>query len=250
MADERWALVTGASSGIGRATALALADAGWNVVIHYRASAGAAQSLADEVTGKGPRSLLASADLRDPDAGPALIEEAWGMTGGLSACVLNAGADVLTGPAAQLTFRRKFEELVAVDLWGTMATARAAGQKMRERGSGTIVTIGWDQADTGMEGDSGELFAAVKGAVMSFTRSLAKSLAPAVRVHCVAPGWIRTAWGEKAGDVWQERVKRETLLQRWGHPEDIADACVFLVSDQARFLTGQTLYVNGGAVTS
>jgi NAD(P)-dependent dehydrogenase (short-subunit alcohol dehydrogenase family) len=97
-----------------------------------------------------------------------------------------------------------------------------------------------------MEGDSGQLFAAVKGAIACFTRSLAKSLAPAVRVNCLAPGWIRTAWGETASEVWQERVRRETPLKVWGLPEDVAAAALWLSSPSARFITGQTIKVNGG----
>jgi NAD(P)-dependent dehydrogenase (short-subunit alcohol dehydrogenase family) len=97
-----------------------------------------------------------------------------------------------------------------------------------------------------MEGDSGELFAASKGAVMAFTRSLSRSLAPSVRVNCVAPGWIRTAWGEGASEVWQERARRESMLGRWGVPEDIAAAVHWLVSPEAAFVTGQVLAVNGG----
>jgi 3-oxoacyl-[acyl-carrier protein] reductase len=108
--------------------------------------------------------------------------------------------------------------------------------------------MGWDQAETGMEGDSGELFAATKGAVMAFTRSLALSLAPTVRVNAVAPGWVKTAWGEGASDQWHHRVLRETPMRRWGEPEDIARACRFLVGPDAAFLTGQVLRVNGGAV--
>jgi NAD(P)-dependent dehydrogenase (short-subunit alcohol dehydrogenase family) len=119
---------------------------------------------------------------------------------------------------------------------------------MKARGRGVILTVGWDQAETGMEGDSGELFAAVKGAVMCFTRSLALSLAPEVRVNCLAPGWIRTAWGETASPTWQERVRRETPLGVWGLPEDVAAAAVWLASPAAGFMTGQTYRVNGGAV--
>ena len=108
--------------------------------------------------------------------------------------------------------------------------------------------MGWDQAETGMEGDSGELFAATKGAVLAFTRSLSLSLAPEVRVNAVSPGWIKTAWGESASTPWQERVLRETPLARWGSPEDVAGACRFLVGPGSRFLTGQILRVNGGAI--
>src|SRR5690606_13265641 len=102
-----------------------------------------------------------------------------------------------------------------------------------ESGSGAILNIGWDQADRGMEGDSGELFSLAKNAIMGLTRSLAVSLAPAVRVNAIAPGWIRTAWGEQASDVWQQRVLRETPLARWGEPEDIAKLARYLVSDEA-----------------
>ena len=118
---------------------------------------------------------------------------------------------------------------------------------MREANGGTVLNIGWDQAERGMEGDSGELFAVAKGAVMSFTRSLALSLAPAVRVNCIAAGWIRTAWGEKASDEWQQRVLDETPLGRWGEPEDIARLARFLVSPEADYLTGQIICANGGA---
>ena len=95
---------------------------------------------------------------------------------------------------------------------------------MAQAGNGVIINIGWDQADTGMEGDSGQLFGAVKGAIHAFTRGLALSLAPRVRVNCLAPGWIKTAWGQKASAHGAERVLRETPLGRWGLPEDVARA--------------------------
>src|SRR5205085_7186459 len=130
----------------------------------------------------------------------------------------------------------------------TIHLGRDLGRRMKQAGAGVVLNMGWDQAETGMEGDSGELFAAVKGAVMAFSRSLALSLAPEVRVHCLAPGWIRTAWGEKASEAWQERVWRETPLRRWGRAEDVAAAARWLVSPAARYLTGQVVRVNGGAV--
>jgi 3-oxoacyl-[acyl-carrier protein] reductase len=119
---------------------------------------------------------------------------------------------------------------------------------MKDQGHGTILTMGWDQAETGMAGDSGELFAATKGAIMAFTRSLALSLAPTVRVNALAPGWIKTQWGEGASQAWQDRVLRETPMGRWGTPEDVAQVACFLVSPAAAFLTGQIIRVNGGAV--
>ena len=153
---------------------------------------------------------------------------------------------MLTGSPASWGFEQKLDQLLRVDVVSTMLLARGLGRSMRDREGGSIVTIGWDQAATGMEGDSGELFAATKGAVMAFTKSLAKSLAPQVRVNCVAPGWIRTSWGEGASGVWQERAVRESMLGRWGTPADIANAIHWLVSPQAAFVTGQVIPVNGG----
>jgi len=94
------------------------------------------------------------------------------------------------------------------------------------------------------------LFAAAKGAVAAFSRSLACSLAPEVRVNCLAPGWIKTAWGRQASESWQQRAAGASLLGRWGTPEDVARVARFLVSPAAGFLTGQTINVNGGCSAS
>ena len=151
----------------------------------------------DGLAGKlGGQAEVLMADLADREAGDRLVEAAWGLWGGLDAWLHLAGADTLTGAGAKLTFDEKLDLLLAVDVVSTMRLCRAVGRRMCEARSGVIVTMGWDQAETGMEGDSGELFAASKAAVMGFTRSLAVSLAPYVRVNAVAPGWIRTAWGE------------------------------------------------------
>jgi 3-oxoacyl-[acyl-carrier protein] reductase len=155
---------------------------------------------------------------------------------------------LLTGPASRLDYSEKLQLLFEVDICGTVQLAREAGRRMHQAGRGVILNIGWDQAERGMAGESGELFAAAKSAVMGFTRSLALSLAPKVRVNCIAPGWIRTAWGEQASATWQQRVLAETPLARWGAPEDVAWLARFLVSDQAAYITGQVINANGGAV--
>jgi 3-oxoacyl-[acyl-carrier protein] reductase len=236
-------LVTGATRGIGRAVALELSAAGARVAIHGRSASGAAEVAAALGTSHAGTFL---ADLGSPAGCEALVQAATAALPAIHALVLIAGADVLTGDPAKWGFDRKLDELLRVDVTATMLLARGFGRWMRDRTGGSIVTIGWDQAHTGMEGDSGELFAAAKGAVMAFTKSLAKSLAPQVRVNCVAPGWIRTAWGEGASDAWQQRAVRESMLGRWGTPEDIAGAVHWLVSPQAAFVTGQIIAVNGG----
>lgn len=242
--DGQWALVTGSTHGIGRAIALELAAAGANLIIHGR-DPQAATNLRLRLSEQGFESHQVIADLANPSEQQTLVEQAWAHHP-LDICINVAGADVLTGDAADWPFEQKLQRLWEVDVQGTINVARAVGQRMVERGRGVILTIGWDQAELGMAGDSGELFAATKGAVTNFTRSLAKSLAPHVRVNCIAPGWIRTAWGEQASPYWQQRVVDESLLRRWGEPADVARAARFLVSPAASFITGQTIPVNGG----
>ncbi len=241
------AVVTGSTSGIGRAIALQLANGGADVVIHGRRQE-AAEEVAAQARALGVRSVALTLDLSDPAQLQRLVEQAWQIGNGIDVWVNNAGADTLTGEAAGWSFERKLQELLAVDVSATIGLSREVGCRMKTSGGGVIVNMGWDQADTGMEGDSGQLFGASKAAVMAFSKSLALTLAPEVRVNCVAPGWIRTAWGEGASSRWQERVVRETPLRRWGTAEDVAAAVRWLVAPAAAYITGQTIRVNGGAV--
>jgi 3-oxoacyl-[acyl-carrier protein] reductase len=244
----RKAVVTGSSSGIGRAVALEFARAGADVVVHCRRSQSAAERVALEIRDFGRSAHVLAADLGSADQLSAFCEAAWGRLGSVDLWMNNAGADLLTGEGAKLGYRDKLARLLEVDVRSTILLSHLVGQRMFDAGRGVILNIGWDQADRGMEGASGELFAASKNAVMGFTRSLAVSLAPRVRVNCIAPGWIRTAWGETAGEIWQERVRKETPMQRWGTPEDVAKMARFLASDDADFVTGQVICVNGGEV--
>lgn len=241
------ALVTGSTSGIGRAIAQTLAAAGASLLIHGRRSREQAGEVARQCNIYGRMAKILMADLRDEKDRQRLADQAWEAFGGLDILINNAGADTLTGEAGRWPYERKLAELWDVDVRATVVLSRALGARMKDSG-GVILTMGWDQAETGMDGDSGELFAIAKGAIMAFTRSLALSLAPKVRVNCIAPGWIRTAWGEKASSYWHERVLSETPLKRWGTAEDVAQTALWLVSPAAEFLTGQVIRVNGGAV--
>lgn len=242
------AVVTGSSSGIGRAIALELARAGANLLIHCRVSTPAAENVAIQCRALGSRAIVVMADFASEAALAPFVEQAWQEMNAPTIWINNAGADLLTGSDAKIGYAEKLERLLAVDVRSTVLLSRDVGSRMRDAAGGVILNIGWDQAARGMAGDSGELFATAKNAIMGFTRSLALSLAPRVRVNCIAPGWIRTAWGEGASAHWQERVLRETPLERWGTPEDIARLARFLVSREASYLTGQIIYANGGAV--
>jgi 2-amino-4-hydroxy-6-hydroxymethyldihydropteridine diphosphokinase len=241
------AMVTGATGGIGKATALALAGLGADILIFARDKT-KANALACELTKFGRRCYPFIADLTDPRGFDSFVDHVWLKWQGVDVLVNIAGADVLTGPAKDWTFDKKLLALWTLDVETSVRLSRGFGEQMQRRGRGVIIDIGWDQAETGMEGDSGQLFAATKGAVMAFTKSLAKTLAPAVRVNCVAPGWIKTAWGESASAEWQQRVLSETPLRRWGTPEDVANTICWLASPAAAYVTGQVIRVNGGAV--
>lgn len=243
----RVAVVTGSSSGIGKAIALELAQSGADVLVHARRSAEQADEVAQSIREMGRQAAVHLCELADQAAREELIAAAWDWHGGVDIWVNNAGVDTLTGAAADWSFEEKLARLLEVDVTATLHLSRAVGARMKARGSGVILNMGWDQSAHGMAGDSGELFATTKGAVMAFSKSLALSLAPEVRVNCLAPGWIKTSWGEEASDYWQDRAVRESALARWGTPEDVARVAAFLASPAASFVTGQIVNVNGGS---
>ena len=239
--DGLTAVVTGSSSGIGRAIALELAAAGANTLVHARRSRAAADQVAQAARNLGVDAQVVLCDLAD-----GFVEQAWNWRGSVDIWVNNAGVDVLTGESAAWSFERKLDELWRVDVVATIALARAAGARMKARGAGAIINMGWDRAEHGLAGDSGEMFSATKGAVMAFSKSLAFSLAPLVRVNCVAPGWIKTKWGDSASQYWQNLAHDQSLLARWGTPADVAAAVRYLASPAASFVTAQTVAINGG----
>jgi 3-oxoacyl-[acyl-carrier protein] reductase len=241
--------VTGASSGIGRAIAETYAAEGAVVLLTHRASPQRAREVADAIAARGGRARVRQADLATRDACERLVDAALEELGRVDVWVNNAGADVLTGEAAAWEWERKLDVLLAVDLKGTVACSYAIGEVMRsqERG-GTIVNTSWDHVTTGMAGDDPQLFAAVKGGVLAFSKSLARRLAPDVRVNVLCPGWIETSFGEQADPEFRRSVAEDTPLGRWGRPQDVADAALYLASPGAAFVTGQAINVNGGVV--
>jgi 3-oxoacyl-[acyl-carrier protein] reductase len=245
----RTVLVTGGSSGIGKAIALACARAGADVAVTYRANEDGARDVERAIHGLGRRAAVLHLDLAEEPSVRALGPAASEALGRLDVWVNNAGADILTGAGALRSPLEKLDTLLAVDLRGTMLASWQAAELMAAQGDGgVIINMSWDHVLTGMAGPNPQMYSAVKGGVLSFSKSLARSVAPRVRVNVLAPGFIETSFGEGADETWRRNVVESTPLKRWGTPDDVAGAAVFLASPAASFLTGQMIMVGGGVV--
>jgi 3-oxoacyl-[acyl-carrier protein] reductase len=242
-------VVTGGSSGIGRAIAGRCAGAGADVLISYRRNRRGADEAAVELAATGRRAEVIQADIAREEDVATLAREARTRFGGVDVWINNAGADILTGEGARLTPLEKLDLLLAVDVRGTVLASWAAAKLMREQGrGGVIINMSWDHVTLGMAGENPVLYSAAKGAVMSFSKSFAREVAPDIRVNILAPGFIETAFGEDANPRFRNEVVELTPVKRWGTPEDVAAAALFLASDEAKFMTGQMIVVNGGVV--
>src|SRR5712691_9624226 len=243
-------LVTGASSGIGRAIALACAEAGADLALTFRENRTGADEAAGSVRAAGRRVEVVRADVSRQDDLDALAAGVRRAFGRVDVWINNAGADILTGEGARLSWTEKLDRLVAVDLRGTVLASWTAVALMREQpAGGVILNMSWDHVLTGaMGGEYSQVFCAVKGGVYSFSRALAQAAAPHIRVNVLGPGWIETAYGSGLDEGVKQRITKSIPLGRWGTPEDIAHAAVYLASDAARYVTGQMLSVNGGSV--
>jgi 3-oxoacyl-[acyl-carrier protein] reductase len=247
--EGRGVLVTGASSGIGRAIAIAAARAGAHVALTYRSNATGARETEAQIHALGRRAVTFQVDLTDETALAALGSSACDSLGGLDVWINNAGADILTGPGTTLSDVQKMDLLLSVDLRGTiLASWHAAETLAAQPDGGVIINMSWDHVLTGMPGTNPQLFSAVKGGVLAFSKSLARSVAPRVRVNVLAPGWIETSFAADLNTDRRDAVVESTPLARWGTPDDVAGAAVFLASPAAAFMTGQVLLVGGGVV--
>lgn len=246
--DKKVVLVTGASSGIGRAVALCCAAAGADIALTYRQNQSGAESTASQIRGLGRRAEVMRADLSRPEDIELLAPHLSRTFNDINVWVNNAGADILTGEGGRLSRREKLDRVLSVDLRGTVLASWAAVDFMRSHSGGVIINVSWDHVIQGMEGENPGIYSAGKGGIASFSKSLARDVAPDIRVNIVAPGFIETAFGVQANPKFRQKVIEMTPLKRWGTPEDVAHAVVFLASDQSAFLTGQTIMVNGGVV--
>jgi len=240
---SRVALVTGASRGIGAATARALGAAGFRVVVHYRSGEAEAKAVAETI----PGAKLARADLVDPQACQDLIKFVTSEMGRLDVLVNNAGISI----DQILTFAKPedFDRLLSTNLKPVFMLAKLGSKAMIRQKGGRIINMTSVVGHTGNAGQS--MYSATKAAITGFTKSIALDLAGfGITANCVAPGFIKTDMTDNLPEAAREQIMGRIPLKRLGQPEDVAQAVAFLASDAASYITGTTLHVNGGMYTN
>ena len=240
---KKIALVTGASGGIGSACARELAKRGYTVLLHANRGLHAAKALADELCAAGMDAHAFGCDLADSDAVSAMCEEILRLYHHVDAMVLCAGVSH-TGLLTDMT-DEQWRRVMDVNVSGAFYLIRALAPGMVSRRDGSIVTISsmWGRSGASCEA----AYSASKAALIGLTHALAKELGPSgVRVNCIAPGVIDTRMMDEHSEETKQLLAEETPLGRLGTGEDVARAAAFLLSDDASFITGQVLGVDGG----
>jgi 3-oxoacyl-[acyl-carrier protein] reductase len=239
----RIALVTGSSRGIGRAIALALAQAGMDVAVTFREQSGEAAAVAGEIRERGRRALAVQLEVSSRPSVRRAFAQCLEELGGLDVLVNSAGV-LQQKPFLSLT-DEDWDRTLSVNLKGTFLCCQEALPILLERGGGAIVNIASVGGQIG--GSLAVHYAASKAGVISLTRSLARIGSPSVRVNCVAPGLIDTEMTQReiASEAGKAKV-RALLLQRPGEAREVARAALFLATDESSYVTGQVLNVNGG----
>jgi 3-oxoacyl-[acyl-carrier protein] reductase len=241
--DGKVALVTGASRGIGRATAEALAEQGAHVIINYVKGEDAARAVADGIAQKGGKAEIAGFDVKETEATEKAIEALAKKHGRLDILVANAGI-AIDGLLLRLK-DEDLEQLFQINVRGAIACARAATRPMMKQRNGRVIFLSSVIGEMGNVGQTA--YAATKAALLGVTKSIAREYASRnVTVNAVAPGFIETDMTHGMNDAMKETVLKAIPLGRVGAAREVAAACAFLSSDEAAYITGQVLRVNGG----
>jgi 3-oxoacyl-[acyl-carrier protein] reductase len=241
--EGKVALVTGGSRGIGAAVARRLGAEGAHVAVNYAGSEDAARQVCADIADNGCEAEAFQADISDPEACQALVDGVIERFGALDVLVNNAGI-TRDGLLVRMS-QEDWQQVIDTNLGGTFSMTKAAARPMMKARSGAIVNM---TSVIGLVGNAGQAnYAAAKAGVIGLTKSVARELAPRnIRVNAIAPGFIETDMTAELSEEVRERVREEVALGTLGTPEDIAAATAYLCSDEARYVTGQVLAVDGG----
>jgi 3-oxoacyl-[acyl-carrier protein] reductase len=243
--DGQNALVTGASRGIGRGIALELARAGANVVVNYRRDEAAARETVRSIESLGRAALAVQGDVAEWPAVEALVEKALTHFGSLDIVVANSGVASRVQPVWDLDIEH-WHKVVGINLHGVFYTCKATAKHLVDRKRGSIILISSIGAD--VCGPLGAPYYVAKAGVNALMKSLAKECAPAgVRVNCIAPGLIATDMGDRMMKFYGEALLSGIPLGRPGRPDEIGKMAAFLASEDAAFITGKIIRMDGGA---
>ena len=241
--EGKVAVVTGASRGIGAEIAKTFAREGARVVVNYARNADSAADIVRGIEAAGGEAAMHRADVSKSEAVDAMIEKILEKFGALDILVNNAG--VTHDNLLAVMSDEEWDDVMRVNVGGTFRLCRAVARPMMARKRGRIINLSSVAATKGGRGQSN--YAASKGAIEAFTRSLAVELAPkGITVNAIAPGVIVTDMSAFVREVASDEILARILLKRFGTPEDVARAAVFLASDDASYITGVTLAVDGG----
>ncbi len=244
------AIVTGGGTGLGAATALGLARRGCNVCVNYSRSAEAAESVAQQARDMGVDAMALQADVADDDNCRNLVQQAVDRFGRLDVLINNAGITKFAAHSDLDALNADdFLNLYKVNVVSIYQMTRAARPHLDRAGVASVVNVSSIAGVTGV--GSSIAYAATKGAINTMTLSLARALAPTIRVNAVCPGYIASGWftkyqGDVVEDKTAERVKQTTPLQVASQPEDIAGTILFLAGAESAHMTGETLIIDGG----
>ena len=243
--DGKTALVTGASRGIGRAVALRLAEEGARVAINYAGNVKAAEEVKAAIEAAGGTAMLCRADIADSAAVEAMVDSVVKAFGAIDILVNNAG---ITRDTLLMRMKNEdFEKVLDTNLKGVFYCTKAVSKLMMKKRAGRIVNM---SSVVGLVGNAGQTnYAAAKAGVIGFSKSAAKELASrGITVNVVAPGFIGTDMTAGLSEAVKEKALADIPLGKMGEPKDVANAVLFLASDQASYITGQVVNVDGGMV--
>lgn len=237
------ALVTGASRGIGRSIALQLAEEGYNVAVNYAGSKEKAEAVVEEIKAKGVDSFAIQANVADADEVKAMIKEVVSQFGPLDVLVNNAG--ITRDNLLMRMKEQEWDDVIDTNLKGVFNCIQKATPQMLRQRSGAIINL---SSVVGAVGNPGQAnYVATKAGVIGLTKSAARELASrGITVNAVAPGFIVSDMTDALSDELKEQMLTQIPLARFGQDTDIANTVVFLASDKAKYITGQTIHVNGG----